>query len=202
MNKTIELSYSEQIYNDVKQYANEKGVSIEAAFIELAITALKAGDLMRGVVKDIAPEVQDQVRNVVLQALKQHDEEKVVVVAPEVVEDKPQVTTENEPEQNDNVISFEAKPEIKELVAEINKARENKGLAPLEKSLCEVLLHWGENLGDYSSFNETTGLDLAWFKSKLVELGLLEREANGAASNLIETTGIFSKHKIVDTTAA
>ncbi|MBW7913376.1 MAG: hypothetical protein H3C54_06690, partial [Taibaiella sp.] len=104
-----------------------------------------------------------------IQALKKYEEEKQPVAPVPIPEVQPEMTI---PAINENQVSFDATPELKEMIAQINKKRAVKGLAPLEKSLAEILYHWGENLADYSSFGESTGLYYTWNKSKKAELAL------------------------------
>lgn len=189
--KTINISLTETQHADVKAYANENGISIEQAITALTTGALRTGKLMSGVITEISPAVQEAVKTLQLEALKQYDEQKATVAAPAPME----VAV------NEDIITFKANADVREIIAEINKVRVLKGLAPLESSLCELLLHWAETMGDYSSFANTTGLEYSWYKSKMAELALAEREANGAKSNVIVTKGIFSSHTIVDTPA-
>lgn len=192
--KTLNINLSEAQHAEVKKYANENGISIEQAITNLTTGALRTGKLMSGIVTEFSPELQEVVKALHIQALKKYEEEKQAATpAPEV---QPETTI---PAVNENQVSFDATPELKEMIAEINKKRAIKGLAPLEKSLAEILYHWGENMADYSSFGDTTGLDFSWFKSKMAELALAERDANQAKSNVIVPSGLFSRHTIVDT---
>ena len=192
--KTIQLNISEGQFSDVKAYANDNGVSIEQAYIDLANRALKAGQLMAGSVSTFSPEAQETIKALQVEALKKYDEDKVAAIPAPAPTPEPTPV----PEATGNII-FTANDDIKELVNKINETRRLKGLAPLEQSLAEMLLHWGQSLSDNSGFNDTTGLDFSWFKSKATELALAEREKTGAQSNVIVAKGIFSSYSIVET---
>lgn len=185
-NRTISLEYSETLYSAVKRHANEKGITLEKAFLQLTTDALKLTDLMRGVVTEISPDVKGQLKDITLSALKQHQETLIPVS-----NDNEAPTEEAAAVVNDNQIIFSATPELKDLISQINETRAQNGLAPVEQSLAELLLHWSENLGDNSVFKPTTGMEYDWFKKNIIALGEQERKSNGAQSNLISKEGDF-----------
>lgn len=97
-------------------------------------------------------------------------------------------------------LAMSATDELKKIVEQVNSFRKTKGLAPLEQSLAEILLHYSNSLDERDIFRKTTGMNYNDFYTQMEQLALDERTANGIQSNIIEDTGLLSSlYKIVDT---
>lgn len=190
--KTVNVDLPEGLYFELKDYANDKGVKLEDALLSLMTKSMRTEKMNNGIVSGFTPDLFDRLGGIVSNAMKNtpitvemnHTEQPVKVNA---VEDE-------------NTIVFAADADLKSVVARMDAHRVTKGLAPIENSLCELLLHWGVNMGDCSIFKAANGEDLASFKDYMVEMAYAERERNNVPSDVIKAKGaIFSSFTIVDT---
>lgn len=190
--KTVNVDLPEGLYLELKDYANDKGVKLEDALLGLMTTSMRTDKLNNGIVSDFTPELSDRLENMISSTLKN--------TPFRVTLDEPVTQPSTETTLDDNTMLFVADVDLKHVIARMNAHRVTKGLAPIENSLCELLLHWGVNLGDNSIFNAVNGEDLSSFKDYMVDMAYAERERNNVPSDVIKAKGaIFSSFTIVDT---
>ncbi len=189
---TIPVHVPGDLFNHLVSLSNESSVSVSDLSLQLINKAANSELLSGGTITEISDDAQEVIKGLSYDALL--EAMRIYNVAKEPVSE----STKEIPRVS-GVISFVANPETSEIVKQINDRRVVKGLAPLEKSLCEMLYHYSLSLGDNQAFEPTTGIKLAKFKSTMKALALNERDSNGSKSNLIETASIFGGYTIVET---
>lgn len=190
--KTVNVDLPEGLYLELKDYANDKGVKLEDALLGLMTTSMRTDKLNNGIVSDFTPDLFTRLRGVVSDTMKN------TPIAVEITH--PEQPVHVNTVEDENTIVFTADADLKSVVARMNAHRVTKGLAPIENSLCELLLHWGSNLGDNSIFKATNGEDISSFKDYMTDMAYAERERNNIPSDVIKSKGaFFSTFTIVDT---
>jgi len=183
------------LFNKLVPLSVENGVDMSTLCVDLIQKAVNIQLLSSGTINDLSEEAQDIFRTVSLEAVL--DGLRIY----NVPKAAPTVTESSNPDVilSDGEILFTTTPDVKDLVRQINEHRIKKGLAPIEKSICELLYHYGLTMGDYHVCQDVTGMSYNKFTAVFKTLGLNEREQNGAQSNLIDTGMFLSKFDIVDT---
>lgn len=187
--KNVDLNLSEALHSELRDYANITGNKLDVSIVDLIKKSLRIHKLSNGIITDASPDFLDKIRSIVNQ---------VVASTPvNVIETEPQAVII---ERNEDEVIFIANANTRALINRLNNARLERGLAPIEQSLCELLLQWCIGLGEYSSFKKASGENYDSFKTEIKALAHEERSRNGIPSNLIDTKGVFSaSYDIIDT---
>lgn len=188
--KNVDINISEALHSELRDYANMTGNKLDVSIVDLIKTALRSNKLSNGIVTDATQDFYSKIKSIVGEA---------ITITPVTVaenDSQPQVTIE----QNEDEIRFIADANVRALINRLNHARSERGLAPIEYSLCELLLHWSIALAEYSSFKKATGEEYDNFKTEIKELAHQERIRNAIPSNLIDVKGLFSaSYDVVNT---
>lgn len=182
--KNVDIRLSEALHSELRDYANTTGNKLDISIVDLIKTALRTHKLSNGIVSDATPEFFEKLKDIV--------GETVATTPVNIAEVQPQQEAIVTVEKNEDEVSFVADADVRAVITRLNAARSIRGLAPIEQSICELLLQWCIALGEYSSFKKVTGEDYDTFKTEIKQLAHQERERNGIPSNLIDAKGVFS----------
>jgi hypothetical protein len=190
----VPVNVPASMMNKLVAMSNETSSNISSLCLDLIQKSLNVELLSTGTINDFSDDAIDAIKTAnlesVLEGLRIYNVAKSPVPAGDGCAEL--IVGEND-------IVFSTTSDVKDYIAQINAHRVKKGLAPLEKSICELLYHYGLTLGDYSICQDVTGIPYNKFVAVFKTLGLNEREQNGAQSNMIETGKMFNKFSIVDT---
>lgn len=195
-NYSIPVPVPGDLMNKLIALSTDSGKSLSDVCGSLILKAVNIQSLSDGIIEDISEQAQDIIKTLsmdaTLEALRLYNVSK----APAADNKNEEVTVVSKTD-----LLFNTTTDVIDLVKQINTFRATKGLAPLEKSICEVLYHYGLSLGDLSVCEKVTGIPETKFKAITKTFALNERDVNAAQTNIIEPVNIFGKYTIVDTPA-
>lgn len=196
-NYTIPVPVPGDLMTKLISISTDTGKSLSDVCSSLIQKAINVQSLSEGTIEDISEQAQNVIKalsvDATLEALRIYNVPKMPVADGGDVEETPVSKTD---------ILFNTTSDVIDLVKQLNAFRSGKGLAPLEKSFCELLFHYGRSLGDLSLCEKVTGIPENKYTAITKTYALSERQINGAQTNLIEAVNIFGKYNIVDTPAS
>jgi hypothetical protein len=196
---TIPVPITAELMNQLVPLSGNTGLSIAIVCRDLIKQAVNVQMLSQGTINDLSEEAQDIIKAVSVEALLDALRIYNVAKTPATPGQEPAPGEPAAPAISETSIVFTTTSDVIDFVKKMNATRKLKGLAPLEKSFCELLYHYCENLGDHQVFQKVTGITLTEGKATVKTWALNEREVNGCQTNLIESASIFSQFAIVDT---